>query len=181
MLGFIKTGVPMDMDGLQGNSTFEPSATRHRQLSDEVSRIAMTLARLTVKPEITTTSSREQPANDGADADVPIETVRNAIHARRLRNRYFDGKLFADPAWDMLLELFEAELAQLRVPVSSLGIAAAVPATTAVRWIAAMTDAGLVERRADPRDGSRIFVELSPEASEVMRRYFSELGKPLSV
>ena len=76
----------------------------------------------------------------------------------------------------MLLDLLQAELAQHRVPVSSLCIAAAVPATTALRWIKSMTDAGLFLRRADPHDGRRVFVELSPGASEGMRRYFGELS-----
>ena len=98
------------------------------------------------------------------------------IRARRLRARYFDEELFADPAWDMLLDLLQAEIAQHRVPVSSLCIAAAVPATTALRWIKTMTDAGLFRRRADPHDGRRVFIELSREASEGMRRYFGEVG-----
>ena len=74
--------------------------------------------------------------------------------------------MFADPAWDMLLDLLQAEIAQLRVPVSSLCIAAAVPATTALRWLKTMTDQGIFRRRADPHDGRRVFVELSPEASQ---------------
>ena len=77
----------------------------------------------------------------------------------------------------MLLDLTQAELAQHRVPVSSLCIAAAVPATTALRWIKSMTDSGLFVRRADPHDGRRVFVELSPAASGAMRAYFAELAK----
>jgi hypothetical protein len=42
------------------------------------------------------------------------------------RARFFQEELFADPAWDMLLDLLQAEIAQHRVPVSSLCIAAAV-------------------------------------------------------
>src|SRR3712207_8321753 len=53
---------------------------------------------------------------------VSAETVRGVIRARRLRSRYFEDGLFADPAWDMLLDLLQAEIAQLRVPVSSLCI-----------------------------------------------------------
>jgi DNA-binding MarR family transcriptional regulator len=98
------------------------------------------------------------------------------IRARRLRARFFDEELFADPAWDMLLDLLQAEIAQHRVPVSSLCIAAAVPATTALRWIKTMTDNGLFQRRADPHDGRRVFIELSPGASLAMRRYFAEIG-----
>jgi DNA-binding MarR family transcriptional regulator len=154
--------------------TSEPSAARLRQLSDEVSRIAATLARLSVGPGAPT----EKPeAPTGEAPRVSLETVRQVIRARRLRARFFDEELFADPAWDMLLDLLQAEIAQHRVPVSSLCIAAAVPATTALRWIKSMTDAGLFNRRADPHDGRRVFVELSPGASENLRRYFGEVGK----
>ena len=89
--------------------------------------------------------------------------------------------MFADPAWDMLLDLLQAEIAQHRVPVSSLCIAAAVPATTALRWIKTMTDAGLFKRRADPHDGRRVFVELSSIASDAMHRYFGEVGKAVVI
>ena len=81
----------------------------------------------------------------------------------------------------MLLDLLQAEIAQLRVPVSSLCIAAAVPATTALRWLKTMTSQGLFLRRADPHDGRRVFVELSPQASMALRRYFAEVGRPVVV
>jgi DNA-binding MarR family transcriptional regulator len=155
----------------------EPSAVRLRQLSDEVSRIAATLARLSVGPSSPAANRNDEPAKGGAVPAVDIETVRQVIRARRLRARFFDEELFADPAWDMLLDLLQAEIAQLRVPVSSLCIAAAVPATTALRWIKTMTDAGLFLRRADPHDGRRVFIELSRAASEAMRRYFGEVGR----
>jgi DNA-binding MarR family transcriptional regulator len=103
------------------------------------------------------------------------------IRARRLRSRFFEEELFADPAWDMLLDLLQAEIAQLRVPVSSLCIAAAVPATTALRWLKTMTDKGIFLRRADPHDGRRVFVELSPTASQAMRHYFAEVGRAVAV
>lgn len=152
------------------------SSARLRQLSDEVGRIAASLARLSTVPEaparpaLAARDYGEAPAIDG-------ERIRSVIRARRLRARYFDEGLFADPAWDMLLDLLQAEIAQHRVPVSSLCIAAAVPATTALRWIKTMTDAGLFVRRSDPHDGRRIFVELAPAASSAMRQYFAEAGE----
>jgi DNA-binding MarR family transcriptional regulator len=65
----------------------------------------------------------------------------------------------------------------LRVPVSSLCIAAAVPATTALRWLKTMVSQGIFLRRPDQHDGRRIFVELAPEASQALRRYFAEVGQ----
>ena len=164
--------------GVNEDITQEPSAARLRQLSDEVSRIAATLARLSVGPD----APDETPEPSvGSVPDVSLEAIRQVIRPRRLRARFFQEELFADPAWDMLLDLLQAEIAQHRVPVSSLCIAAAVPATTALRWLKTMTGAGLFRRRADPHDGRRVFVELSPNASDAMHRYFGEVGKAVVI
>ena len=153
------------------------NAARLRQLSDEMGRIASTLARLSSGPG----TPAIKPGDGKADAPaVDAEAVRAIIRARRLRSRFFSEELFADPAWDMLLDLLQAEIAQLRVPVSSLCIAAAVPATTALRWLKTMTDKGIFLRRADPHDGRSVFVELAPEASIAMRRYFAEVGQAVA-
>ena len=158
-----------------GDIASDRNAERLRQLSDEVSRIASTLARLSTGPAAVSQPVLKSP--DLEPAPVSAETVRAIIRARRLRARYFQEDLFADPAWDMLLDLLQSEIAQLRVPVSSLCIAAAVPATTALRWLKAMVQQGLFIRRADPHDGRRVFVELAPEASRALRSYFAEVGQ----
>jgi DNA-binding MarR family transcriptional regulator len=147
-------------------------------LSEEVSRIASTLARLSTGPGAQVRALEPLPAGDVPP--LSADTVRLVIRARRLRARYFREELFADPAWDMLLDLLQAEIAQLRVPVSSLCIAASVPATTALRWLKTMVSQGIFIRRADPHDGRRVFVELAPEASQALRRYFAEVG-PVAV
>lgn len=149
------------------------STERLRQLSEEVSRIASALSRLTAEPN----PIKERRAT-GAEGEVPAlsaDRVSKVIRARRLRNRFFDETLFADPAWDMMLDLLQAEIRQHRVPVSSLCIAAAVPATTALRWLKTLVSQGLFVRRADPHDGRRVFVELSPDTSTSLRRYFAEV------
>jgi hypothetical protein len=157
----------------------DKNAERLRQLSEEVSRIASTLARLSAGPGTTRPPLESLPSGDVPP--LPAETVRTVIRARRLRGRYFDETLFADPAWDMMLDLLQSEIAQHRVPVSSLCIAAAVPATTALRWLKTMVSQGLFVRRADPHDGRRVFVELAPEASQALRRYFAEVGQVATI
>ena len=157
----------------------DQNAARLRQLSDEVSRIAATLSRLSSGPAAI--SAIVEPVQSSDLPEVSAETVRTVIRARRLRARYFAEDLFADPAWDMLLDLLQAEIAHLRVPVSSLCIAAAVPATTALRWLKTMVAQGLFVRRADPHDGRRVFVELAPDASRALRRYFAEVGKAVAI
>jgi DNA-binding MarR family transcriptional regulator len=92
------------------------------------------------------------------------EIVRKVISDRRERERHFDATLFADPAWDMLLDLYAAELAAQAVTVSSLCAASAVPSTTALRWISTLSQAGLIQRNADPQDRRRILVCLTSDA-----------------
>lgn len=161
------------------DASTDKSAVRLRQLSDEVGRIAATLARLSTGPS--ESIPRPQFDTNAEAPEIALETVRSVIRARRLRSRFFREDLFADPAWDMLLDLLQAEITKLRVPVSSLCIAAAVPATTALRWLKTMVQEGIFVRRADPHDGRRVFVELAPETSQALRRYFAEVGKAMVV
>jgi hypothetical protein len=141
------------------------------ELSNEVNRIAGTLARLSVEPE----DAQQHGAQWTGPGQVSAERVRDVLRARRLRSRFFPDDLFADPAWDMLLDLFYAELAHHRVAVSSLCVAAAVPPTTALRWLNTLVKGGLVVRRGDPHDARRVFVELAPKASAALHRYFAEV------
>lgn len=99
--------------------------------------------------------------------------VRRIIRQRQLRARFFDAELFADPAWDILLDLTAARAEHRRVSVSSLCIASGVPPTTALRWISQMTEAGLLERVKDDSDRRRAFVGLADRTAEAMARYFA--------
>jgi hypothetical protein len=60
--------------------------------------------------------------------------ARRYLRHRRERERLLPD-LFADPAWDILLDLFAASIERRPVSVSSACVAAAVPPTTALRWI----------------------------------------------
>ncbi|MBD2842434.1 MarR family transcriptional regulator [Erythrobacter rubeus] len=106
--------------------------------------------------------------------------VRQMLAARQARARFFDGELFADPAWDMLLDLTAAHAEHQRVSVTSLCIAAGVPATTALRWVKQMVESGIFERIADRSDKRRAFIALSERSVEAMARYFAEVEMPLA-
>lgn len=101
--------------------------------------------------------------------------LRGLLRARVRRGIFFSPRLFADPAWDMLLELYAAQLEQKRVSVSSLGIASGVPPTTALRWIAELQKDGFITKSKDPLDARRTFVELSTVGSRAMRDYLASL------
>ena len=95
-----------------------------------------------------------------------VDMARRILRGRRIRETLFPPGLFADPAWDMLLDLFVASAEDRRIYVSSLCIASSVPPTTALRWIDNLENAGLVTRQRDPEDGRRVFVYLLPGARD---------------
>ena len=113
----------------------------------------------------------------GKDRQEPTEAdVRALLWARRQRELVFGKDLFADPAWDILLELYAAGLGQRRVPTTELAVAAGIPLTTALRWISKLEDEGLVTRADDPLDGRRVWIALASRAVPMMSSYFNQAG-----
>lgn len=167
---------------LLGDVSSETETRRLQQLSEEVGRIARALASLSAegldealrRDGVSDRMSGYRAEPEGGRG-VSAEAIRSVIRTRRLRERFFAAELFADPAWDMLLDLMAARIERIQVAVSSLCIAASVPPTTALRWIRTMTDNGLFIRRADPADGRRVFIELSDQAAAGMTGYFMAL------
>ncbi len=169
------------------------------RLTEQVSEIAVRLERLGgttaaaqerdpsdsafrfESPKRVFTSNEEDSSDRLVRATRPAlpdpRLVRRIIRQRQLRARFFDGDLFADPAWDMLLDLTAARAEHARVSVTSLCIASSVPPTTALRWIGQMTDAGLLMRVEDETDRRRAFITLTDRATDAMARYFTELGR----
>lgn len=125
-------------------------------LSSEAQRLADALSRLA------------QQSDDPGHTPVSAAMVRRLIRLRRDRDRHFPADLFADPAWDMLLDLAAARMEGADVAVSSLCVAAAVPTTTALRWVRSLSHAGIFVRRTDPMDARRAFIGLSDEAFDAV-------------
>jgi hypothetical protein len=139
-------------------------------LSLEAGRIATALARM----------AATAPAPKST-ALVDATLVRKVIRLRRDRERFFPAEIFADPAWDMLLDLLAAHMENRQVAVSSLCIAACVPTTTALRWIRSLSEAGVFERTIDPTDARRTYISLSASSVEGMMawlRRFAEVFAP---
>lgn len=99
---------------------------------------------------------------------VHPSVLKAIIKARRNRQKYFEGDLFSDPSWDILLELTAAHIENRQESVTSVAIAASVPASTAIRKIRELADRGLLKRWTDPTDARRIFVALTDDAAKRM-------------
>ena len=102
------------------------------------------------------------------------DEIRQLLRFRRKREQMFGLDLFADPVWDMMLDLCLAHETQKRVSITSLCLASAVPATTALRWIKAMEDHNLLVREEDPSDGRRSFLSLAPDVEQKLQALLRE-------
>ncbi len=124
-----------------------------------------------------------QPVGAPAPAGEPIseaelvQIARRISHWRRKRDTMFDPIIFADPEWDILLDLFAEGGFGRRVSMSSLCIAASVPTTTAVRCINAMIDQGVLAKSRDANDARRVLIELTEDTRARMRVWLSGIAR----
>lgn len=100
------------------------------------------------------------------------ERARTLIAQRRTRRQAFgdDARLFYEPAWDILLELYVIP-ARRPVPVSSVAYAIDVPMSTTLRWFTKLQEHGLVESVGDPVDARIRRIGLSKKAVDMMESY----------
>ena len=128
--------------------------------------------------------STERANDDAADRlDVPecVHVAYGIYWARRQRDRLLGSHLFAEPAWDILLDLFIAGQEGRKVSVTSACIASAVPTSTALRRIHHLVEIRLVLRIPHPADARITFLELSKEGISQMTDYFTLLSRVQNV
>ena len=94
------------------------------------------------------------------------DVARSVLLTRARRSTVLGAEMFRDPAWDILLDLYTTRDEDRASCVSDLCVAAGVPQTTGLRYIAAMEQLGFVRRKSDPRDARRILIELDDKAEE---------------
>lgn len=101
-----------------------------------------------------------------------LDMAQLALDLRRQRDVAFPDKYFSDNAWDILLELYQADQAGQRMQVSLVGFDANISKTTAARYLDILMQDGLVYREDDPSDQRRSYVLLTPKAKNLMEGLF---------
>ena len=96
--------------------------------------------------------------------------LQSIMEMRRRRSAVFGEGLFSDPAWDILLELFAAELDGRRLGLSDLAHIA--PRSTLARWLTALEERGLV-LCGGPLRPDEMRIALSRACSATMARILS--------
>ena len=125
---------------------------------------------------------RERLLNAPEPASPPIEgeaalnrLVRDVLDSRRRREKIFGVQIFGEPAWDLLLELYDAEWRQQPLSIQNACRATGMPPSTMIRWIAMLEEEGWVRAIGDPSDLVRMRVALTDRASVAMHDYFRNL------
>lgn len=146
----------MDKDGRIGG-TRDPSASKNR------------IERNRARP---TDAGHAQPPIS-AERRLFLDWAEAAIRIRDARERILGGQgQFADPAWDLLLDLYVATVQGRPLAVGDACIGARVPQTTALRWLDHLEKLGAVRRSADPRDRRRTLVSLTEAQMSAMDLFF---------
>lgn len=103
--------------------------------------------------------------------------------ARRARDAVFgaSAKAFGEPAWDLLLDLYQAAADGRRMAVSSACAGSGAPTTTALRHVARLEVLGLVERWRDTSDRRRTFIRSTDRANLLMAQWLGRAAAVLAV
>lgn len=139
-----------------------------------IGRIVQSFANMSVS----NAADAEHSTSNKDEVEALERSVHDVICAWQARASYFPGELLSDPVWGMLLELFRAELGERPVSLSTLCKASAVPGTTALRCLEALAGCNLIVRRPDHRDAGNQLIELTPEGSAALHRYFRDVITP---
>lgn len=115
------------------------------------------------------------PASNDALVAERLNTAMAWIRARARRDQAFGDDLFFDPAWSILLELYVHHRQRTVMSITSLCVAAKIPPSTGLRWIALLEKRGLVTREADPFDRRKSYAILTDEAIERLERAMDDV------
>ena len=107
-----------------------------------------------------------KPMHDQATANErlsPRATAYVIVATRALRDQLLPGMRFADPAWDILLDVFVATTRGQVLSISDVGLASRLPHTTALRWVEYLIAKRALRNVQDQNDKRRRLICLTPD------------------
>lgn len=117
--------------------------------------------------------SVESRADWSIQETLAVLAARQEYGQRRERDKIFEDSLFADPAWDMLLDLFVMASEGKAVSVSRACDIAGVPLPTMHKQVAHLEQKGLIRRIPHSTYAECFYLELTDKAYQNMLHYFS--------
>ena len=103
--------------------------------------------------------------------------ARDEQFAREDRRLIVPAGAEEERAWLILVDLFYHEAIGRRVRVSEAAHASHTPPTTSLRYVALLTEMGLIERDRSPTDARTSFLRLSGKGRAAMEAYYTKLSR----
>jgi DNA-binding MarR family transcriptional regulator len=110
------------------------------------------------------------------DGDL-VRYVKREIRDREIKRSILKEKIFSDPSWDIILELFHSRLIARCDYISTISTIAGVPSSTGLRHIGFLNEIGFVEREDHISDRRRVDVRISNKAFETIKEYFIRISQ----
>lgn len=117
---------------------------------------------------------KEEPAILDGEGSEQLAALTRYLEARRARAMLFGQNLFSDPAWDILLLLYQGELEGRALTLEQLSERSRLSLNTVVGQVGTMERRGLLdEHRTSPNSRRRRALRLSPLAMDAMTSWLS--------
>jgi DNA-binding transcriptional ArsR family regulator len=155
------------------------AANNELPASDNVA-VLMAELKATCDRLFATLEASPMPGGQAAPEDAAIQSTQlratpDAAALKRMlrfrtnrRRRTSLSEFFDWPTWDMLLDLAAERAEGSHVSVSSVCISSGAPQSTALRKLAALESAKLVERYFHGKDRRRVCIRLTEQAAEMV-------------
>jgi hypothetical protein len=101
--------------------------------------------------------------------------AERVYQARRARDRIFCETAFADPAWDLLLDIYVRSRRNERISISSACLGASVPKATALRYLILLVERKYVDREDHPSDKRSGVVRMSTVGIALMSEWIGSV------
>ncbi|HUD95726.1 ArsR family transcriptional regulator [Sphingobium sp.] len=117
---------------------------------------------------------KEEPAILDGEGSEQLAVLARYLEARRSRATLFGQNLFSDPAWDILLLLYQGELEGKALTLEQLSEKSRLSLSAVVGQVGTMERRGLLgEHHTSPNSRRRRAIRLSPLAMDAMASWLS--------
>jgi DNA-binding MarR family transcriptional regulator len=110
-------------------------------------------------------------AAEPASGDDLLALAKSLLRALAEQPDFGARDIVFSPAWQLILELFVAQLEQKPVPVTNACLSLGTAQTTALRYLTDLERRGLIASISDPADGRRRLLRLTPQVESELRSY----------
>lgn len=112
-----------------------------------------------------------------------LQTANRVAAERRVRVEHFlDRDLFGEPAWDVLLYLFQCQSSGKGAKIEGAALAAGLPVTSALRLLESLEGKGLAfAYREEEANARKVYLRLSSKGYQNMAHYLDRVAQRVPI